>query len=244
MKYRELLFMGGKSADVRYTSEIGSLLAMPNVLKVPINKLDMTQPINTWINLKAISSDPNKLENDIKKLVLPILNEKTIPQVMGWYNKVKNEYLPVIKKEMGKLPTKYGWAAGSNVSVDGSPVDVEFSESDFGGISVKDKGGITLFSTSPKTFGIDAPKGIDNVKSLAPAEYTSWMSNSMKAVLKQAKQQFDIPICAIGGLTAENSQAVITAGADLCAVVSGILGLESEQIPQRIEAWSALFNYT
>jgi|LULG01.1.fsa_nt_gb thiamine-phosphate pyrophosphorylase len=63
-------------------------------------------------------------------------------------------------------------------------------------------------------------------------------------VLKQAKQQFDIPICAIGGLTAENSQAVITAGADLCAVVSGILGLESEQIPQRIEAWSALFNYT
>ena len=62
--------------------------------------------------------------------------------------------------------------------------------------------------------------------------------------LKQAKQQFDIPICAIGGLTAENSQAVITAGADLCAVVSGILGLESEQIPQRIEAWSALFNYT
>ena len=63
-------------------------------------------------------------------------------------------------------------------------------------------------------------------------------------VLKQAKQQFDIPICAIGGLTAENSQAVITAGADLCAVVSDILGLESEQIPQRIEAWSALFNYT
>ena len=63
-------------------------------------------------------------------------------------------------------------------------------------------------------------------------------------VLKQAKQQFDISICAIGGLTSENAQAVIDAGTDLCAVVSDILGLESEQIPQRIEAWSALFNYT
>ena len=188
MKYRELLFMGRKTADVRYTSEIGSLLAMPKVLKVPIEQLDMSQPIETWINLKAISSEPKKLENDIKRLVLPVINEKTMPQVIGWYNKIKNEYLPIIQKEMGKLPIKYGWAAGSNVSVDGSPVDVEFSESDFGGISIKDKGGITLFSTSPKTFGIEAPKGTDNVKSLAPAEYTSWMSNSMKAVLSQAKQ--------------------------------------------------------
>ncbi len=63
-------------------------------------------------------------------------------------------------------------------------------------------------------------------------------------VIKQANTQFQIPICAIGGLTAENSQAVITAGADLCAVVSDILGLETNQIPQRIEAWSALFNHT
>ena len=63
-------------------------------------------------------------------------------------------------------------------------------------------------------------------------------------VIKQANTQFQIPICAIGGLTAENSQAVITAGADLCAVVSDILGLETNQISQRIEAWSALFNHT
>lgn len=61
-------------------------------------------------------------------------------------------------------------------------------------------------------------------------------------VLKQANQQFDTPICAIGGLTAENAQAVIDAGADLCAVVSDILGLESELIPQRVQAWSKLFN--
>ncbi|MCJ8146366.1 thiamine phosphate synthase [Acinetobacter sp. A3.8] len=61
-------------------------------------------------------------------------------------------------------------------------------------------------------------------------------------VLKQAKQQFDIPICAIGGLTAENAQAVIDAGADLCAVVSDIIGIASELIPQRVQAWSKLFN--
>lgn len=63
-------------------------------------------------------------------------------------------------------------------------------------------------------------------------------------VIKQSNTQFQIPICAIGGLTVENSQAVIHAGADLCAVVSDILGLETNQIPQRIEAWSALFNHT
>lgn len=60
-------------------------------------------------------------------------------------------------------------------------------------------------------------------------------------VLKQANAQFQTPICAIGGLTAENSQAVVSAGADLCAVVSDILGLEPSQISQRIETWSALF---
>ncbi|APV35932.1 thiamine phosphate synthase [Acinetobacter soli] len=60
-------------------------------------------------------------------------------------------------------------------------------------------------------------------------------------VIRQARQQFDVPICAIGGLTVENAQVVIKQGADLCAVISDILGRPVQDIPARIQAWAALF---
>ncbi|WP_353140801.1 thiamine phosphate synthase [Acinetobacter pragensis] len=59
--------------------------------------------------------------------------------------------------------------------------------------------------------------------------------------LKQAKAKFNVPICAIGGLTVENSGAVIDAGADLCAVISDILGRSMSGVNARIEEWSDLF---
>ena len=64
------------------------------------------------------------------------------------------------------------------------------------------------------------------------------------ATLQQASEKFDLPICAIGGLTVENSQAVIEAGADLCAVISDILALSVENIPARVAAWAQLFAET
>ena len=60
-------------------------------------------------------------------------------------------------------------------------------------------------------------------------------------VIQQAKQKFDVPICAIGGLTVENSQLVIDAGASLCAVISDILGRSTAEIPARVDAWARLF---
>lgn len=63
-------------------------------------------------------------------------------------------------------------------------------------------------------------------------------------IIAQARAQFSVPICAIGGLTVENSAAVIAAGADLCAVISDILALSVEQIPSRVEAWAQLFALT
>lgn len=60
-------------------------------------------------------------------------------------------------------------------------------------------------------------------------------------VIQQAKQQLNVPICAIGGLTVENSQAVIDAGASLCAVISDILGQTTVEIPARVNAWAKLF---
>lgn len=61
-------------------------------------------------------------------------------------------------------------------------------------------------------------------------------------VIKQAAAQNDLPICAIGGLTVENSKPVIEAGADLCAVISDILGRSTAEIPARVQAWAQLFS--
>lgn len=61
-------------------------------------------------------------------------------------------------------------------------------------------------------------------------------------VIKQAAAQYDLPICAIGGLTVENSKRVIEAGADLCAVISDILGRSTAEIPARVQAWAKLFS--
>jgi thiamine-phosphate pyrophosphorylase len=62
--------------------------------------------------------------------------------------------------------------------------------------------------------------------------------------LKLAKEKLNLPLCAIGGLTVENSKEVIESGADYCAVISDILGLPMNAIPERLDEWSALFQAT
>ena len=59
--------------------------------------------------------------------------------------------------------------------------------------------------------------------------------------LRLAKEKLNVPLCAIGGLTVENSSEVIESGADYCAVISDILGLPMHAIPERLDEWSALF---
>lgn len=60
-------------------------------------------------------------------------------------------------------------------------------------------------------------------------------------VLKQASQIIQRPICAIGGLTVENSKVVIESGADLCAVISDILGQSLSGVVVRTHEWADLF---
>ncbi len=56
-------------------------------------------------------------------------------------------------------------------------------------------------------------------------------------ILATAAVQFDLPICAIGGLTAENVTPVNAAGVNLYAVVSDILDLPTSDISRRIHKW-------
>lgn len=60
------------------------------------------------------------------------------------------------------------------------------------------------------------------------------------ATLQQAKAQFELPICVIGGLTVENSQPLINLNIDLYAVVGDVLNLDMDQVAQRVKAWQAL----
>ncbi len=46
-------------------------------------------------------------------------------------------------------------------------------------------------------------------------------------IIGRAKQQFDLPVVAIGGITPENGQSLIDAGADMLAVISGIYASET-----------------
>ena len=69
-------------------------------------------------------------------------------------------------------------------------------------------------------------------------------SNTCLETLKLAKEKWNVPLCAIGGLTVENSKDVIESGADYCAVISDILGLPMNAIPERLDEWSSLFQAT
>lgn len=42
------------------------------------------------------------------------------------------------------------------------------------------------------------------------------------ALLIEARQRLNVPICAIGGITPDNGAALVTAGADMLAVISGL----------------------
>ena len=60
--------------------------------------------------------------------------------------------------------------------------------------------------------------------------------------LAQAKQQFNLPICAIGGLSVENSQPLVQLDIDLLAVVGDILNLPFNDIEARMAAWQKLIS--
>ena len=60
-------------------------------------------------------------------------------------------------------------------------------------------------------------------------------------ILRQAKQLFNLPIVAIGGITLDNARPLIDAGADYLAVISDIFALPTANICQQAEAYLRLF---
>ena len=58
-------------------------------------------------------------------------------------------------------------------------------------------------------------------------------------LIKQAKSEFAMPICAIGGITPKNAGTVLNAGADMIAVISGVFNSSSTQ--QAVQEYLSLF---
>jgi thiamine-phosphate pyrophosphorylase len=58
-------------------------------------------------------------------------------------------------------------------------------------------------------------------------------------LLAQAKQQLSIPVCAIGGINIDNAAQLVTNGADMIAVISGLL--TQKDIASSAQKLSALF---
>ena len=52
-------------------------------------------------------------------------------------------------------------------------------------------------------------------------------------LLREARGQLDLPICAIGGVTADNGGALLAAGADLLAVVDGLFGAAEPAVVEK-----------
>jgi thiamine-phosphate pyrophosphorylase len=60
-------------------------------------------------------------------------------------------------------------------------------------------------------------------------------------IIQKAKQQFDLSVVAIGGITPENGQSLIDAGADMLAVISGIYA--SDAPFDKTQNYVNLFNH-
>src|SRR5690554_2758905 len=61
-------------------------------------------------------------------------------------------------------------------------------------------------------------------------------------LLAEARQRFDTPIVAIGGITLDRAPQLITAGADLLATIHGLFGAESAaEVQRRAQAFNTLF---
>ena len=59
-------------------------------------------------------------------------------------------------------------------------------------------------------------------------------------ILTQAKQQFNVPVVAIGGITLSNAHPLSTAGADYLAVISDVFSLPTSRIYQQTQAYLSL----
>ena len=104
-----------------------------------------------------------------------------------------------------------------------------------------------------KIIGVSCYNDIERAKEFqdAGADYVAFGSffpsptkpdavRAEKDILIRAKESLTVPICAIGGITLDNSGGLISSGADMVAVISSLWGCAS--IMERAQAFSDKFS--
>ena len=130
-------------------------------------------------------------------------------------------------------------------------------ESDAHGVHLgKDDGDVVLARKvlgKDKIIGVSCYDELDRAKAMKEqgADYVAFGSffpsptkpNAVRAsisLLRQAKSELCMPVCAIGGITPENAKELIEAGADMLAVISALWG--TEDVSHRASVFSRLFS--
>ena len=91
-----------------------------------------------------------------------------------------------------------------------------------------------------KIIGASCYANFENAKPVIEASanyiaFGSFFSSTIKPnapqanieLIKRAKQEFNIPVCTIGGITPQNAATLLNAGADMIAVISSIFNTSS-----------------
>ena len=102
--------------------------------------------------------------------------------------------------------------------------------------------GISCYNEIKQAFAAEA-SGANYIAFGAFFPTTSKSSTSVAttALLSQARQQLNLPVVAIGGITPENGKELVQAGADFLAVISGIYEAVDPALATR--AYVNLFDY-
>jgi hypothetical protein len=183
-EFNQTLEEGGKSNPIRYNSEVGMLFAF-----VGNGQFDPANPEQSIS--REILSNPDQVYKDIKNLLGKNYDERLFS---SWV-KIGESYKSKIVDKLGSLPSKFGWAGGSNIA--GGVTDITFEGSKIAGISIKAEGGITLANLSPSSLGIEVERGIDVFSKAAKEEYDQMKQSVVTDVLAQAKENPGLTISPI-----------------------------------------------
>lgn len=166
------------SGPVRYNSEIGLLYAFAGNGEFDLENLESSFDLEKLDN-------PEQILSEIRTFLSGVFNEKIFSR---WVN-VGNVYREKIAAHSGHLPQSYGWAGGSNATdSDNNVSDILFHGHSSGGISVKDKAGITLANLTPKALGISPDYGTDVFAHYAADEFNRMKQLIFSDVLDIARQ--------------------------------------------------------
>ena len=163
--------------QTRYNTEVGLLVGF---LGIDPNTFDPANP-EASIPQEAVSTTVFK---EIKKFLAPNFNANMFAE---WVAKA-GPYAGKIASKVGKAPTQFDWAGGSNINADGA-ADIEFIDLPVHGLSVKAESGITLANLTPKALGLEVERGNDIFYQYAGEEYQTMKTAIFNAVMDEAESK-------------------------------------------------------